>query len=274
MFFGEAFASDNLKGKQNGRYQTSLKAYYELSEKIQPIEMYFNDFLLWFKEKETFNKQVNYLISFDIKEAKDIIRYLELERIDELISHPIQLKNGVYVRRKTTEQIEAIKKVLYGKINVKSSSSSYYLNAFEKHSQKSVLEEGKKIDQRIDSYLKVARTSKIVISICVSILFALITFKELQDTSILVSMTKLAIRLCTFVSCLYCGWQTETQVVKELAKKIENKTKILNIFKTSYETQEFKPSEYDDLARIEYEKYQEILNTEMKGMEGYVENIQ
>lgn len=165
------------------------------------------------------------------------------------------MSNGTIVRKKTEEQIEAIRKVLQGKINVKTSMGSYYLNANENHSSKSILEEGKRIDKRINDYVKVSRTSKIIISICVSLLFATITFSEIKDTSFIVSITKLTLRLCTFVSCLFCGWQTEAEVVKELSKKIENKTDVLAIFKTSYDSGEFKPSVYEDLARREYENY-------------------
>lgn len=255
LLLGESIANDSLKQKENGLYQRSLRAYIEIQTAITSIKMYFNDFLLWFKDKETFCKQVDYLTSLDIREAKDIIKYLEIEKVDELLIKPIMLENGVIIRKKTEEQIEAIKKVLSGKVNVKTSMGSYYLNANENHSSKSILEEGKRIDKKISDYVKVSRTSKIVISICVSLLFATITFTEIQDTPLIVSITKLTLRLCTFVSCLYCGWQTEAEVIKELSKKIENKTDVLTIFKTSYDSGEFKPSLYEDLARKEYEEY-------------------
>lgn len=273
MFLGEAIANDSLKSKPNGLYQKAIELYLEIQAKIKVIELYFSDFLLWFKEKETFNKQVDYLISKDIKEAKEIIKYLDIERLDELKLHPIELKTGkdsVIVRKKTEEQIQAIRKVLEGRISVKSSRSSYYLNIHESHSNSSLLEEGMKIDKRIENYKRVSRVSKIVISICVSILFATITFNELKDTALIVSITKLTIRLSTFLSCLYCGWQTEAEVVKELARKIENKTKVLNIFKTSYDSGEFKPTEYEDLARKEYEQYLNIKNINNNNLESEV----
>ena len=262
LLLGESIANDSLKQKENGLYQRSLIAYISILQAINSIKMYFNDFLLWFKEKETFCKQVDYLTSFDIREAKDIIKYLSIEDVDKLLTQPISLSNGVIVRRKSEEQINAIKKVLEGKINVKTSMGSYYLNVNENHSSKSILEEGKRIDKRINDYLKVSRTSKIIVSICVSLLFATITFNEIQDTPLIVSITKLTLRLCTFVSCLFCGWQTEAEVVKEQSKKIENKTDVLTIFKTSYDSGEFKPSIYEDLAREEYENYIKDLEKE------------
>ena len=45
-----------------------------------------------------------------------------------------------------------------------------------------------------------------------------------------------------------------------ISKKIENKTKVLGIFKTAYDTREFKPTEYEDLARQEYEEYLRNIN--------------
>ncbi len=266
MLLGEVLASDSLKSKVNGLYQRTLEKYIIISIKIQSIIMYFNDFLLWFKEKETFIKQVNFLINHDIKEAKDIVKYLSIEQLDELKLHPIELENGVIVRKKSEEQINAIRKVLEGKITIKSSSTSYYLNAFENHTECSILEEGRIRQKNINNYKKDARTSKLVYSICVSIVFATLTVQELVNYNMVVALTNLAIRLCTFLSCLYCGWSTESYEIKELAKIIENKIKILDIFNTSYTTGEFKPSEYEDLARKEYEEY-------MKEGEGQVENI-
>lgn len=257
MLLGEVLASDSLKGKENGLYQKTLQLYIIISNKIQSIIMYFNDFLLWFKGKETFIKQVNFLINHDIKEAKDIIKYLSIEQLDELKLHPIELENGTIVRKKSEEQVNAIRKVLEGRITIKSSSTSYYLNAFEDHTECSILEEGRIRQRNINNYKKVARTTKIVYSICVSIIFATLTIQELVNYNMVVALTNLAIRLCTFLSCLYCGWGTESYEIKELAKIIENKIKILEIFYTSYTSGEFKPSEYEDLARQEFEKYKQ-----------------
>lgn len=264
LLLGESLGGDCLKSKEDGIYQTTLHNYNELYLTIMPIIIYFNDFLLWFKEKETFNKQLDYLMSKDIKEAKDIIKELQLEQVDELLDHPLQLSNGAIIRKKTIEQVEAIKKVLEGKIVVNSSSGSYYLNAFENHSKKSVLEEGKQIERETNIYVTIARTRKIIISIFISIVFATITFKELANTPMIVALTNLVLRLCTFVSCLFCGWQTVSNVVKELAKKVENKIKVLSIFKTSYNSGEFKPSTYEDLARREYEEYMQQITQQQQ----------
>ena len=262
LLLGESLASDCLKSKEDGLYQTTLQTYNTLYITIMPIIIYFNDFLLWFKDKETFNKQLDYLLSRDIKEARDIIKELQLDQVDELLEHPIQLESGKIIRKKTEEQVQAIKKVLEGKIVVQSSSGNYYLNAFENHSKKSVLEEGKQIEKETNIFVTISRTRKILLSIFISIVFATITFSQLANTPIIVALTNLVLRLCTFVSCLYCGWQTESVVVKELAKKIENKIKVLSIFKTSYNSGEFKPTEYEDLARQEYEEYiNQIENT-------------
>ena len=258
MLLGEVVAGDSLKSKENGLYQRTLQKYIELSNKIQSILMYFSYFLIWFKEKETLTKQINYLISKDIKEAKDIINHIEIEQLEELKIRPVRLKNGVIVRKKNYEQVEAIRKVLDGKITIKSSSTSYYLNAFEEHTECSILEEGRIRTINVNKYKRVVRTTKIIYSISASILFATLTVQELVNYNSLVALTNLAIRLCTFLSCLYCGWGTEAYEIKELAKIIENKIKILDIFKTSYDSKEFKPSEYEDLARKEYEEYIKI----------------
>lgn len=260
LLLGEAIASDYLKEKANGLYQLALQAYLKLCIAIMPIIIYFADFLMWFREKETFNKQVDYLISYDIKEARDIIKHLEIQRVDELLLHPIELPNKVIVRKKTQEQVNAIKKVLEGKVFVKSSSASYYLNAFENHSKNSILEEGQKIDKDTHIYTTISRTRKLVLSIFISIIFATITFQEIANAKLIVVLANLIIRIFTFLSCLYCGWHTSAYVVKELSKKIENKTKVLGIFKTAYDTKEFKPTEYEDLARQEYEEYLRNIN--------------
>lgn len=268
LLLGEAIASDYLKEKVNGLYQVALQTYLKLCIAINPIIIYFGDFLMWFREKETFNKQVDYLISYDIKEAKSIIKYMTTDQLEEVILHPIQLEDKTIVRKKTQEQVQAIRKVLEGKIYVKSSSASYYLNAFENHSKNSILEEGQKIDKDTNVYTTISRTRKLLLSIFVSIIFATITFQEIANAKMVVILANLIIRLCTFLSCLYCGWHTSAFVVKELSKKIENKTKVLSIFKTAYDTKEFKPTEYEDLARQEYDTYiQTIQNEEQENIE-------
>lgn len=257
ILMGESFGIDRQKSKADGLYQNTLRKYNNALSLIDSIKLYFADFLMWYRAKETYNKQVAYLLNNEVLEAKEIVEHMKLEQVEELKHHAIQLENGKCVRAKNEDQIQAITKVLEGKIFVKSPDSTYYLNAFTSVKTGSELEYGQHIDKAIKSNKTFQRTFKILTSLIFAIVWAGITVGEFMKKDDVGAWVDLVMRLLMLVTCLYSGWLTAVIDVNLQSQKLSNKTNIIEKFRVAYNSKEFIPTDYEDLARIEYEQYME-----------------
>lgn len=255
ILMGESFGTDKQKSKVDGLYQNTLRKYNTAISLVDSIKLYFADFLMWYRAKETYNKQVAYLLNNEVLEAKEIVEHMKLEQLEELGQHAIQLENSKFVRAKNEEQIQAIKKVLEGKIFVKSPDSTYYLNAFTNVKTGSELEYGQHIDKAIKSNKTFQRTFKIATSLIFSIVMAGITVGEFMKKDDVGAWVDLVMRLLMLITCLYSGWLTAVIDVNLQSQKLANKTNIIEKFRIAYTTKEFVPTDYQDLARMEYEQY-------------------
>ena len=257
ILMGESIGGDKQRSKVNGLYQVSIKRHEDISNEISPIIIYFNDFLLWFKQKETLNKKINYLTDKGIQQSRDIAKYISLSDLEELKIHPIKLKNDVIIDTKSENEIEIIKHIFDENMNVKSFSSNYYLNAFGEEYKTSELEVGKLIAKKRKNNKRFYRTIKIVSGIVISLIMALYSVKDFMQGDDASAWTDLIIRIFTLFTGLYSGWLTSVFDVKLESQQINNKTRILEKFKISYDSKEYVPIDYEDLARKHYEEFLE-----------------
>lgn len=255
IVMGELIGADKQMSAPNGLYQQTLKEYNIVEEKIRSITIYFNDFLIWFKEKETKAKIINYLIDNGITDAKQVIDNVKLEDLEELSKHPIKYDNDVIVRQKTLDQIKIIRNVLEGKIYIKAQPSSYYLSAYDNDTSSSQLEVGKYLNNKIKLNKTFGRVFKIVSSVFISAVWAMISVQEFMNAEDVSAWVDLVLRITTLFTCLFSGWLTAVIDVKLKAQIIKNKINVLDIFNNAYASKEFIPLNYENLALAEYEKY-------------------
>lgn len=264
LLMGESIGRDKQTAKVDGLYQTTLRAFTDYLNSLEDVIIYFSQFFQWFMPRELFDKKVNYLImnGVDEKKAKNIIKYCTMEDVDNLQNHPIEKEdengNKIIIRQVDNEQALAIKDVLSGAITLDASNSYYYLSAFGKPNSKSILEVGKQLDKEIKFNKTSNRVSKLVTAVIVSLVFCLFTFKDFggeDGTQTTQAWMNLIFRITSLLTSLLSGWLSSVIDVKLQAEKIDNKVKILRMFKTSLDKGLFIPKSEDELAKEEYENY-------------------
>ncbi len=263
MIMGESMGSDKQQQKANGLYQTSLKEFNKQNELIQPIALYFGDFLSWFTERETYNKRLDYLLNQGLVDGKQILKYVKEDDLQELSQHPLKFDDAI-IRKKTPEQIEKIKKAIDGSIRIQTYGVAYYMNALENCSYKSELDLATKLNRDIKLNKHFNRTMKIISMIVFSVIWSMLTVSEFMKGDDVTAWLNLISRLTTLFLNIFGGWLTATIDTKIRARMIINKTKVLKLFQIAYESKEFTPEIYSDKARKEYEEYQNsITKTEV-----------
>lgn len=262
ILMGESIGKDKQMANPNGMYQRAIAEYDKSIGKVKPILLYFNDFLTWYRAKETEKKEIDFLLNHGIKDAKLIVDNVTKIDFKELNEHPIKLETGDVILQKSDDEIEIINEIVSGNVIVKSYSSAYYMSAFETHTGKSDLEVPFQLDKDIKFNKRFSRTFKIISFIAVSLIVGMLGVKDMMQGNDLMAWWDLGIRIFTMFSCLFSGWGTSVIGVKLEALKIKNKISILEKFDISYSTREFVPTDYQDLARKDYEEYLKTLEVE------------
>ncbi len=261
LLMGESVGTDKQMNKIGGLYQKSLKEFNTFLDSIDDILMYFIQFFQWFMPQELYDKKVNYLVmnNIEITKAKLIVSYCSFSDIEDLAKHAIEKEdeNGkkVFIRQIDVNQIEPIKEVLSGEIKLDISSPNYYLNALGKSNTKSVLEVGKQLDKEIKFNKNSNRAVKIIVSLFISLIFALFTVKDFTKGETTQAWVNLVVRITALLTSLLSGWLSSVVDVRLKAEKIDNKLKVLKLFKNSLDKKIFIPCTEEELAKKEYEKY-------------------
>ena len=262
LLMGESIGRDKQMAKVDGLYQTTLRNYTDFLASLDSIIIYFSQFFQWFLPRELFDKKVNYLIMHGINEskAKTILNYVTLKDVDELVNHPLEKENEngekFIIRQVTEEQATAIKEVLSGDITLDASNSYYYLSAFGRPNSKSILEVGKQLDKEMRFNKTSNRISKIATAIMISLIFGLFTFRDFeQGAGSQTAWLNLIFRITSLLTSLLSGWLSSVVDVKLQAEKIDNKLKVLRLFKNSIDKKIFIPKSEEELAKEEYENY-------------------
>lgn len=259
LVMGESVGEDRQTEKGGGLYQTNLGLYYEAKEAISPIEIYFEQFYIWFKEKQTYSKRIDFLVNngFDHLWAKAIIDCAELSDVDKLTKETLCYeKNGkkVYVKRIAPEQAEAVRKALNGSIRIDAPSYAYYLSAHSHANKKYLLEQQKEIDRAIKLNKGASRGLKIITSLAISAIWAMVTVQDFMDGNNAQAWLNLVSRITSFVTSFSSGWGTSVVNVKLMAQMLENKASVLKYFKDCTDKKEFTPKTYEEEAQAIWEQ--------------------
>lgn len=261
LLMGESIGTDKQMEKVGGLYQKSLFELNNFLDEINDILIYFVQFFQWFLTQELFDKKVNYLVmnNIDINKAKQIIKYCNLKDLFELKSHAIEKTddegNKFCIRQLDENQIEAVEEVLRGKIKLDASNPNYYLTAFGKSNSKSVLEVGKQLDKEIKFNKKSNRLLKITFSLIISLIWGLLTVKDFASGNDVQAWANLISRIAAILTSLTSGWLSSTIDVKLKSEQLNNKLKVLTLFKNALDKKIFIPQSEEELAQKEYQNY-------------------
>lgn len=262
LFMGESMGEDKQKEKPDGLYQINLKKYEDKRLEVEPYICYFNQFYDYFSPLELYRKKREYLISkgVDPKKAEKILKYCTIEDYASLKEHAIELKNekgeSVYIRKLLEFEQEPILKVLKGEIRLDAQSPAYFLSAFTKSTNKSILEMGGVLEAQIKENKKWNRIIKIVFSLGVSFIWALFTVKDFVSGNDAQAWTNLISRITALFTSLFSGWLSSIITVKLLAQILNYKRLVLVQFLTSIENKLFELKEDDELAKEEIAQHE------------------
>lgn len=258
MFLGESIGKDKQETATNGLYQKNLQMYYSVFDETNHLHIYLDQFLIWFKTRETYAKKVNYLLDRGILEAEKIIKHVNLENVEQLKQGGIKIGDNEYIRKvEDAEQYEAIMAVLGGKVKVTSPSSVYYLDAFTESHRRSELEEPEHLDKMIKMTRRFKRAFKIIGYTAMSAVLATLVIQQLAEGNYEQAFYDLFTRLVALIGGLFSGFLTAVLTVKFEARKIGNKINILKKLKTAFETKEFIPINDNEIAEKEYKEWLE-----------------
>lgn len=259
LVMGESVGDDRQTEKRGGLYQTNLCAYHEAKGAIADIEIYFEQFYLWFKEKCSYTKRVDFLVDngFDHAWAKAIIDCIAIDDIDRLTKQSIVVERKdkkIIVKRIAVEQAEAVRKALNGSVKINAPSYSYYLSAYGKATRSYVLEQEHEINKDIKINKGANRGLKIISSLAISALWAMVTVNDFMDGDSAQAWLNLISRITSFITSFSSGWGTSVVNVKLQALLLENKATILKYFKDCTDKKEFTPKTYEEEAQAIWEQ--------------------
>lgn len=253
LTMGESVGEDKQTEKRGGLYQTNMGLFYEAKEAIADIAIYFSQFYLWYKDKERYEKRIDFLMENGLEYAwaKAIIDNVPLDDLPRLLKESVAYeKDGkrIIVKRIAEDKAEAVRKALDGSIIIDSPSYSYYLSAGAHDNKKYTLEQAKEISRNIRINKGVNRALKITSSLFISAIWAMVTVNDFMDGGSAQAWLNLISRITSFVTSFSSGWATSVVNVKLEALRLENKTKVLTDFRASVDKREFIVKSYEEEA--------------------------
>lgn len=260
LVMGESVGEDRQTEKRGGLYQTNLGLFYEAKTAVEGIEIYFQQFYDWYKEKQTYSKRIDYLVSeggFTYIWAKAIVDHLELADVDKLTKQTIIYeKEGkrAIVKRISPEQAKIVKEALNGSVRINAPSYTYYLSANAKGNKSYTLEQEAQIKKSIALNKGANRGFKILMSLGISAIWAMVTVNDFMDSGSGQAWLNLISRLTSFVTSFCSGWATSVVDVRLQALLLENKGDVLRYFRSCVDNKEFTPKTYEEEAQALYEE--------------------
>lgn len=277
ILMGNSTGSDIQKEKVGGLYQNKCIEYNDIRLVIKPIEDFFSSWWLFFKERKLIEKKVDYLIDnqIDIRLAKQIVKHLEKDDfvVGKMIFDPLKeyekiyvkvLDSGEEIKFKKIKQETADKIVKIYDFYLDTYGESYYLSLYDYGDLKTNdAELGKKLAKKIQKDKRNALTLKIVSSLVISIAWSALTvydfISEGGDGAVKQAWLNLFSRMTALITSYISGFSTSVVNVRDQARAIENKVKILSNFNNDIKEKRFIPETYEQEMEREYRE--QIANT-------------
>ena len=272
ILMGESIGYDKQVEDENGLFQISLRRYNEKKNALEHLFIYFPQFYLWFCDRELYNKKIGYLTNvggISKSRAVKVVKYCNYEDYLRLRNETImvEIKGEKKPIRKFNEiELPYFEKVYTNGITLDTFSSAYFLSAFGKGKNKSIVEKGKEIDKEIKFNKKSNRTVRFIFGLAISLMFSLLTVGEVMSGEQSQAWVNLVSRITALLTSFLSGYASEIIDVKLKAEKIDNKTDILVQFENAHNNNLYVAYEDDELDIKEYEK-------EQKEKEQAIENV-
>lgn len=283
IVIGELMSKDRAESDPSGKYQASLRRFKDTEEGVirdsesgstrrikgmKDIKQYFSQFFYQYKRSENFKKKVDFLESKEIpcEIAERIVRYYKPSDVDSM-TKGLSVKTdkeGKEIPESQIDQIpegqiEYVRQVLEGRLDIQESSAAYYYSAdSSKGSNLSILEKGPAIAKERERFVNRSRLMKIGSQVFFSAVFAALVIDAVADPDNLSTWVNLISRLSAMVGGLVSGWMTSVTSVKMEASEVDAKCDVRETYLLSYASGDFKPKsldeELDEKRKAEEEK--------------------
>ena len=246
MSLSDGMSQEVNMNKTLGVYNEAVDNYEKALKAVEPIKIYFSQWFLWFKERETKNKRLNWLTAHNIDgiSAKKILKYATMNDLAGMYKdcdergYKKTLPDGKIVRLpklETEEAYQAAKSVLNGEHDVKAKNYSVYL----------YLESADELDMDTLSrqdYLKKRKEERrrrayrrmLVRVIGLALLFAALVPADPEEATANKWWIFLK-RIGTFCTTFISGWLVGSNEVVGKAALIKDKRDKIEIFKDCHD---------------------------------------
>lgn len=281
ILMGNSTGSDIQKEKVGGLFQNKCIEYNEIRALVKPIEDFFSSWWLYFKERKLIEKKVDYLIDnqIDMRLAKLYVKHLEKDdfAVGKMIVDPLKeyekvynkvLDNGEEIKFKKIKQETANIILKTYSFTLDTYGESYYLSLYDYGDLKTNdAELGKKLAEKIHKDKRNALLLKITSSLVISIVWSALTVYDFMgegESAVKQAWLNLFTRITALVTSYISGFSTSVVNVRDQARAIENKVKILTNFNNDIERKRFIPESYEEELEREYQKQLEVESLEQQ----------
>ncbi len=258
MISATGLGDSYYRSNETGLFKKTYDDYNEERTKITPIVDKFTAWSSHLYRVEYRSKIMRYLkIDNGIKQAEDILKLdrTQIIKLNEPCKFEIDGKD-IYFKSLTKEQIDALLKVVDGKIKLKFVHESYYLNAYSKSKNKSMYEQASNQEKTKQKKFVGLILYRLTTTIVIGLIFAgLIIDTQKGDTSQSQVWLNLASRLFTFFTAMAWGFYISSEIIKDECIFLAYKTRMLETFYLDVVVNKtFIPKTEEELAYEEYNK--------------------
>lgn len=266
IFLGESEGESFFKSLITGAYQASREIYLKILDKVivRGYTDMLPEYLSWRYEKDYTYACYQLLTSKEIKNKRildltdDEVESLRYEPIKKVWEEDSLYPNKVdYFSKLSEEQYLVVVAIRKGQVKVD------YIEDYNYYLTDSVGEESEQLVTRIKNTekrkLKILwreRASKLILLFLFSIIGAGIFFDEQGEGEHAQAIGNLVQRLSVFATSFFAGFNAKRITNQADVVVLKHKTRYLEVFVTSIEKGHFVPTDYEEQARLDYEKHE------------------
>lgn len=272
MITGRSIGDDTQRNKPNGQYRRELKNYSDNYARIDKLGIYehFEKWLVTYRERKRQKKIADILRDWHISQSEVLdLDIAELPNLsspwkknwentqfyEKYLNHDTGKSETIF-RSLTDEQIEVLRQIMNGKVQVPNVDASYFLNAL-KGTSVDEWERAAKADKKKGAKVVSGFTYRLIMMLAISVALNGLIPAPYEDTSVSTVFLDLAKRLFTMISSTIYGIFLGIKVVEMDIVFLGYKSLILKTYGDEYENGTFRPETVEEQARREYEEAEE-----------------
>ena len=257
MISATGLGDSYYRSNEQGLFKKTYDDFNQERTKITPIVDKFTAWNAQLYRVEYKSKILRYLkIDFGIKQAEQILKLDRTQIVN--LKEPCKIEiegQEYYFKSLTKEQINAVLRVVDGKIKLKFVHESYYLNAYSKSKSKSMYEQASVQEKTKQKKFIGLILYRLTTSIVIGLIFAGLIIDAQGNAEASQVWLNLVSRLFTFFTAMSWGFYISSDIIKDECVFLAYKTRVLETFYLDVVVNKtFVPKTEEELAYEEYHK--------------------